>query len=360
MIYYVSHWDWVLLRSRSDIVNNLKNKYKIVGVTPLKNNAEILEKSYYSLIDWKLKRENLIDLFGIYNLNKIIKNIDSNDILHIFTLKSLIYFLLTFQHNTKRPKVVCSITGLGFLFSNSKISSVLRKCIKPVIKRKINKYVDVLIFQNEDNKNQFLEFSDYKNNVYLIEGSGLKTDNLSLKTSFDKKLKIIYIGRLLKEKGINEYLKIASSFEDTGNLEFYVAGDIDPGNKSSLNNEELRLLKNQINYLGNINIKTELLNYDILISPSYHEGFSRVVLESAYVGLYCIVNDIPGTRNLINVLNCGTLVKENKIEDYIKIIKKINEEIRTLDNSSIRSKIEENYSVMAISKKFDEIYSKYV
>ena len=96
MIYYVSHWVWVLRRSRSDIVNNLKNKYKIVGVTPLKNNAEILEKSYDSLIDWKLKRENLIDLFGIYNLNKIIKNIDSNDILHIFTLKSLIYFLLTF------------------------------------------------------------------------------------------------------------------------------------------------------------------------------------------------------------------------------------------------------------------------
>ncbi len=64
MIYYVSHWDWGLLRSRSDIVNNLKNKYKIVGVTPLKNNAEILEKSYDSLIDWKLKRENLIDLLG--------------------------------------------------------------------------------------------------------------------------------------------------------------------------------------------------------------------------------------------------------------------------------------------------------
>ncbi len=360
MIYYVSHWDWVLLRSRSDIVKNLKNKYKIVGITPLKNNTENLKMSYDSLINWKLKRENLIDLLGIYNLNKIIKDIDSNDLLHIFTLKTLIYYLLTFQDKTKRPKVVCSITGLGFLFSNSKFSSVLRIFIKPVIKRRINQYVDVLIFQNKNNKDQFLKFSNYRNNVHMIEGSGLQTDNLRLKSIFNEKLKVIYIGRLLKEKGILEYLKIADSFKDNNDIEFYVAGDTDPGNKSSINKEELGLIKNQTNYLGNINIGTDLYNYDILISPSHHEGFSRVVLESAYVGLYCIVNDIPGTRNLINVLKCGSLVKKNKIAEYIKIIKNINEEIQTLNNSEIRSKIEQEYSVIAISKKFEEIYSDYV
>ena len=155
-------------------------------------------------------------------------------------------------------------------------------------------------------------------------------------------------------------LKIADSFKDNNDIEFYVAGDTDPGNKSSINKEELGLIKNQTNYLGNINIGTDLYNYDILISPSHHEGFSRVVLESAYVGLYCIVNDIPGTRNLINVLKCGSLVKKNKIAEYIKIIKNINEEIQTLNNSEIRSKIEQEYSVIAISKKFEEIYSDYV
>ena len=36
-----------------------------------------------------------------------------------------------------------------------------------------------------------------------------------------------------------------------------------------------------------------------MINPSHHEGFSRVLLEGAYVGLYCIANDIPGTRNII-------------------------------------------------------------
>ena len=50
--------------------------------------------------------------------------------------------------------------------------------------------------------------------------------------------------------------------------------------------------------------------YDLLINPSHHEGFSRVLLEGAYVGLYCIANDIPGTRNIIK--NCKQLFKSDR------------------------------------------------
>ena len=39
-------------------------------------------------------------------------------------------------------------------------------------------------------------------------------------------------------------------------------------------------------YLGNIDIPNELFKYDLLINPSHHEGFSRVLLEGAYVGLF--------------------------------------------------------------------------
>ena len=60
------------------------------------------------------------------------------------------------------------------------------------------------------------------------------------------------------------------------------------GIKVPLIMRNLKVLKSTSKYLGNIDIPNELFKYDILINPSHHEGFSRVLLEGAYVGLYCI------------------------------------------------------------------------
>ena len=64
-------------------------------------------------------------------------------------------------------------------------------------------------------------------------------------------------------------------------VNFFVAGKPDFGNKSSINKNEFNALcdNNNLTYLGEIDIYSELYKYDILIQPSYHEGFSRVLLE---------------------------------------------------------------------------------
>ena len=84
----------------------------------------------------------------------------------------------------------------------------------------INKNIDVLIFQNELNKEIFIKYSKFKNRIEIIEGSGLNTNELKIKSTFNKKTKVIFVGRLLKEKGIFEYLKIAKSFSGSEDIEF--------------------------------------------------------------------------------------------------------------------------------------------
>ena len=97
-------------------------------------------------------------------------------------------------------------------------------------------------------------------------------------------------------------------------------------------------------------------NYDILISPSHHEGFSRIVLEGAYIGLYCIGNNIPGQKEIIKNTECGELIDNNDIELYINSFEDIDKKIERLDFEFTRNQIENNYSVNAISEKFEEIY----
>ena len=357
MIYYIAHWDWILLQSRSEIVRSLSEKFKFVGIAPLEKNKNQLT-DYDEILNWKIKRQRLIDIRGLIDLRNKIKNLKKTDTIHIFTLKTLILFLISTLLLKKQTYTIASITGLGYLFSKTRFAQILRIIIKPVIRKSINKNIDVLIFQNELNKEIFIKYSKFKNRIEVIEGSGLNTSELKIKSTFNKKTKVIFVGRLLKEKGIFEYLKIAKSFSDSEDIEFYVAGDIDGGNKSSINNQELKVLKEQVKYLGNIDIPNELFKYDLLINPSHHEGLSRVLLEGAYVGLYCIANDIPGTRNIIKNLDCGFVVENNNLERYIDLIKNRQQIIEKLDSNKVRIQIIQNYSVEAISNKFRIIYNK--
>jgi glycosyltransferase involved in cell wall biosynthesis len=357
MIYYIAHWDWILVQSRAEVVKSLQHNYKIEGITPLEDNKHLL-KEYSQLHDWKINRKKLLDIEGLIDLRKKLTKFKQNDLIHLFTLKTLILYLLSALLLRKQFSVISSITGLGYLFSNTKLSKMLRLIIRPLVITKINSCVDVLIFQNETDKDTFIEFSKYKNQIILIEGSGLNTTKLQTKHTFNKKIKVIFVGRLLKEKGILEFLKIAKAFQHDNKIEFFVAGNLDEGNKSSINNKEFKELKEKVTYLGNIDVPNELFRYDVLINPSHHEGFSRVILEAAYVGLYCIANDIPGTRGILNNLECGTVVKNNNIDTYIELLRNLDKNIEKLNIKEVRDEIIYKYSTNAIAKKFSKIYSE--
>ena len=118
MIYYIAHWDWILKNSRSDIVKELKNDFDITGITPLENHESeiktIISRQLIGII-----KKKLLDIKGIFNLRKLIKTFNNEDIIHIFTLKSLIIFLIGSLFTEKKGTVIASITGLGYLFAKA-------------------------------------------------------------------------------------------------------------------------------------------------------------------------------------------------------------------------------------------------
>ena len=63
MIYYIAHWDWILLQSRSEIVRSLSDKFQFVGIAPLEDNEHLLS-DYSQLHDWKINRKNYLILQG--------------------------------------------------------------------------------------------------------------------------------------------------------------------------------------------------------------------------------------------------------------------------------------------------------
>ncbi len=358
MIVYLSHWDWNLYKSRKDIVLNL-NEINFKAVCPKGDYSEELNSIYQDHVNWEINREKTFDFKSVLNLKKILNSLEEGSVVHSFTLKTGILYSIANLFVNKKINGVLSINGLGYLFSDNLKAKFLKLLLKTVIKRIFNKSFKEIIFQNVSDKEIFLKYSSYLGKTSLIEGSGIEISNYVKKDSYqNKKLKVIFVSRLLKDKGVNEYVKVTKNILNP-NINFYLAGEIDDGNPNSITANDLKNIKNEknIKYIGPINVEKELFNYDISIIMSKYEGFSRILLESLYVGLFCISNNIPGT-DWLEEFNNGVLVENNNLNDISEVINNFNEyKFSKANAESNREIIKKKYTTKIISNQYNEIYN---
>ena len=359
MIVYLAHWDWILTQSRKDIVSNIKDS-KFKAICPIDENQIVLEKYYEEIIDWKVNRNKILDFSGIRNLRKIVESLNSHDIVHVFTLKSglLFAFANLFRHN--KTKNILTITGLGYLFSENFKAKILRIILSLLIENLINKNFDFLMFQNKEDQKTFNDYSNYQGQTYIIPTSGITVKDIEIKNDYqNSNLKVIMATRLIKDKGIFEYLELAKSMKNT-NFEFYLAGDVDKGNPDSLSEVELDKIKKNsfVHYLGHIDISKELCNFDINIVMSKYEGSSRILLESLYVGLICLSNNIPGTTEFTSKFSNTFFIEDNNIQEFERNLNEISNSNVIFEDFAKHNRelIIENYTSEKIASAYNKIY----
>ena len=359
MIVYLAHWDWILTQSRKDIVSNIKDS-KFKAICPIDGNKILLEKYYEETVNWKVNRKKILDFYGIRNLRKILESLNSDDIVHVFTLKSglLFAFANLFRHN--KTKNILTITGLGYLFSENFKAKILKIILSFLIENLINKNFDFLMFQNKEDQKTFNDYSNYQGQTYIIPTSGITVKNIEIKNDYqNSNLKVIMATRLLKDKGIFEYLELAKSMKNT-NFKFYLAGDVDKGNPDSLSEAELDKIKKNsfVHYLGHIDISKELCNFDINIVMSKYEGSSRILLESLYVGLICLSNNIPGTTEFSSKFSNTFFIEENNIQEFERNLNEISNSNVIFEDFAKHNRelIIENYTSEKIASAYNKIY----
>ena len=367
MIVYLAHWDWILTQSRKDIVSNI-NDSKFMAICPFDQNEIELGNYYKETIDWKLNRNKIFDFWGIKNLRNIIKDLNSDDIVHVFTLKSGLLFAFANLFRNNKTKNILTITGLGYLFSDNFKAKILKILLGFFIKRLVNKNFDFLMYQNGEDQKTFNNYSKYNGESFIIPTSGITVKELELKKEYrNSNLKVIMATRLINDKGIFEYLELANLMKDS-DFKFYLAGDVDKGNPDSLSKSQLDEIKNNkyINYLGHIDIKRDLHNYDINIVMSKYEGSSRILLESLYIGLICLSNNIPGTIELGSKFSNSFFIDDNNIREFKEKLNEIINYDVFLDDSQNsffgkgaeynRELINKNYTSVKIATAYNKIY----
>ena len=127
----------------------------------------------------------------------------------------------------------------------------------------------------------------------------------------NQKFNFLYLGRIIKDKGIKEYLKAIANIKiDFPNINFIFVGKINTNNKELTNLFNQFIKKNFIIFKSEINdVRDELYNCDCVVLPSYREGLSKTLLEASAIGRPMLVSDVPGCKDIVKDGFNGLLFK---------------------------------------------------
>lgn len=344
----------VLYNFKKELVGMLKEKgYDVYISMPFEDRLEYFsEELGCHCIETKVDRRGLnpfTDFKLIYFYNHLMKKIKP-DLVFSLTIKPTIYGGICSKFNN--IKFISNITGIGSAFQNE---NLLKKIIV-FLYRKALKNCNACFFENKDNEQVFINNKIVKEEqCIVVNGSGVNLKDFPfILHEPNKHLVFSFIGRVMKEKGIDEFLYCAEKLKDKENIQFRVYGFCEDDYTSIL--QKMSKNKNFKYYGFTKEMREVYKETDCVVLPSYHEGMSNVLLEAAASGCLIVTSNIPGCKEIVNDQTTGYLVKLGNKKD---VLEKVNT-IISLDDSDIidrRSKARE-----LVEKSFDRksINNRYV
>jgi len=326
-ILYVVNVDWFFISHRLPIaLEALKKGYKVYIACGITDKHQYLLDLGFYVYPLRLDRgsKGISSQFNsIYDIYRVLQEVKP-DIVHFVTIKPVLFGGIVSLFFSNIKKRVFSISGLGYIFISEGLKySLVRFVIKILYKIALSGKGTVVIVQNNDDKKIILSISHVP--VVLIKGSGVDLKKYKFIPERLTPVKVVMATRLLKDKGVYEYLKSAKIIKNSGydDVVFELYGDIDLDNPASIREKELEQLKSdfpvQIKGFSN-DISKVFSESNIVVLPSYREGLPKVLIEAAACGRAVVTTDVPGCRDAIKVNQTGLLVKVKDVQSLVKQI----------------------------------------
>lgn len=283
-----------LYKFRKELLQELlKLNHKVFFSLPNDEYVPFLEDLGCKYIETKVDRRGtnpITDLKLLAFYVKIIKNVKPNIVL-TYTIKPNVYGGIACK--ITKTVYLPNVTGLGTAIENRGLIQKLTLCLYKVG----FKNAKCVFFQNESNMQFFIDKGIVKSNTKIIPGSGVNLEQYKFEEYPEDEgiIRFLFIGRIMKAKGIDELLEAAKQIKQrNSNVEFHIVGFCEENylkQLKELNDDGL------IHYYGqqdNIHKFIKLSHATIL--PSYHEGTSNVLLESASTGRPILASRVAGCK----------------------------------------------------------------
>jgi len=275
----------------------------------------------------------LKDLKTLKSLRKILADEKPNKIF-AYNAKTVIYGGIA-AHKEKIP-IYSLIAGLGSVFMGKGFKNKLIQKVLSIGYSKSLRNCENVFFQNKDDVKTFIEKKMVRENqIVMLHGSGVNLEKFTVQKLPDI-FGFLYIGRLIRDKGIFEYLEACKIVKKQHpEVRCLLVGPFD-SNPSALKIEELQPYIDDkiIEYFGEQkDVRPYLAQCNVFVLPSYREGTPKTVLEAMASYKAIITTDAPGCRETVIDGENGYLVP---IKNSVELAKRM---IELYENPELISKM---------------------
>jgi len=241
-----------------------------------------------------------------------------------YTAKSTIYG--TVAAKLSGAVSIPVLPGLGYSFGGRKLEYIISKMYWFAFL-----FADQVWFINNDDK-ELLEkkrIVPAGKKIFVLPGEGVNTENFApMDTPKHKPFSFLLIARLIKEKGIVEYVKAAEIIKsEYSDIRFCLIGQMDKNNPNAIDAESLSEWVNAgtIEYLGTFNdIRQYIAESECIVLPTYYrEGKPMVLMEACSMAVPVIATRMVGCKDIVVDGVNGIMCDPKDIKDLASAMKKM-------------------------------------
>lgn len=309
-----------LYNFRRELIEELLEKaFNVVICAPTDIKTEFFRRLGCKMIEISISRRGTNPISDIKLLSNYIQIMNTNkpDIVLTYTIKPNVYGGIACRL-CGIPYIV-NITGLGTAVENKGILQKITLFLYKIGTKKSK----CVFFQNQENMDFMQSNNIAKSNGKLIPGSGVNLSHFRfLGYPKSKNINFLYISRIMKQKGIDQYLHAAEFIKKKyPSVVFHVLGECEESYLEILNEYQNNGI---IVYHGRQDDVREFHQIShCTIHPTYYpEGMSNVLLESAACGRPIITTNRSGCREIVDDGLNGYLVEQKNYKELIKKIEK--------------------------------------
>ena len=338
-----------VLQFRCELVRALVAEgHEVLVSVPKSDRIPEIEDLGAKVVETEVARHGknpLQDLKLLKNYKRLLKKLKP-DIVLSFTIKPNVYGGMAC--GALKIPYVANVTGLGVVGDGG----IMQKLMLWLYKNGLKK-AKCVFFQNQANEQFFRDKKVISGKTELLPGSGVNVERFSfVDYPEEKTTNIVFVGRIIKDKGVFELAEAAKRLSGNGNVKFTVVGDVEYGAENPFVG-----LRN-VECVGfHKDIRPYLRDAHAIVLPSYHEGMANVLLEAAASGRPILASNIPGCRETFDegVTGFGFEAKDTDgvtavIERFVALPYERKREMGTAG----RKKIENEFSREIVVNKYLE------
>ncbi len=313
-ILIVTNHSYMLYRFRRELIQTLMQNYKVVLSMPFVGHEDDFQAMGLRCIDTPVDRRGLnpkTDWKLLMTYRQLIRQ-EQPDLVITYSIKPNIYAGLVCSR-MKIPFCV-NVQGLGTAFQRKGLAAFVTVLYRMALKK-----AKKVFFENQGNAQEFLSRKIIpQERICVLPGAGINLQEYPVQAyPTEEPVRFLYIGRLMKEKGMEELLDAMTRlYEQMGDRVVLDLVGFADDQSTFLQRIQQMEQTGAVKFHGfQSDPRPFYAMSHCVVLPSYHEGLSNVLLEAAAVGRPVITSDIYGCREAVEPGVSGLLCRVKDSDD---------------------------------------------